>query len=176
MEKDDGERMKRTRLKRKYAGKKKDRLDKEKEGVKDTFNPKSEEVTASSALNMGKDMLAESFDDFEKSAGGSTSKEFEDEHIEAVVVKARSALAEHPMKDVLLKVELWTEPNAGAGLVMLAKAEDVINFAKFHAQDVDSGAIYSLRRSNIRRIISVHPEEPLDLSNPHGMHIWSDKQ
>jgi len=154
--------MKRSRLKRKH-GVKKDRLGKE-------------SVTVTDSLNMGREMLAESFDNFENSAGGSSSKEFDDEHIEAVVVKARSALAEHPRKDVLLKVELWTEPNAGAGLVMLAKAEDVVNFAKFHVQDVDSGTIYSLRRSNIRRIISVHPEEPLDLSNPHGMHIWSDKQ
>jgi len=155
--------MKRTRLKRKSVVRKKERLE-------------HEEVTATDALNVGRDMLADSYDEFEKSAGGGSSKEFEDEHIEAIVVKARSALAEHPKKDVLLKVELWTEPNAGAGLVMLAKAEDVVNFAKFHVQDVDSGTIYSLRRSNIRRVISVHPEEPLDLSNPHGMHIWSDKQ
>jgi hypothetical protein len=168
--------MKRSRLKRKAVANKRDRLTKEKECVSDTFSPKSEEVTATDALNVGRDMLADSFDEFEKSAGGGSSKEFEDEHIESLVVKARNALAEHPNKDVLLKVELWTEPNAGAGLVMLAKADDVINFGKFHVQDVDSGNIYSLRRSNIRRIISVHPEEPLDLSNPHGMHIWSDKQ
>lgn len=155
--------MRRSRLKRKSVANKRDRLDKE-------------EVTASSALSMGRDMLADSYDEFEKSAGGSSSKEFDDEHIEAIVVKARKALADNPRKDVLLKVEVWTEPNAGSGLVMLAKAEDVVNFAKFHVQDVDTGTIYPLRRSNIRRVISVHPEEPLDLTNPNGMHIWSDKQ
>jgi hypothetical protein len=160
--------MKRSRLNRKRAGRKKDRLTKEK------VSPKSETVTATDALNMGKDMLQDSFDEFEKSSGGGSS-EFSDEHVEAIVVKARKALADHPKKDVLIKVEVWSEPSHGAGLVMLAKADDVINFNHFHVQDVDTGNIYPMRRSNIRRIISVHPEEPLDLSNPHGMHIWSDK-
>jgi hypothetical protein len=99
----------------------------------------------------------------------------EEARAKKLVAQANKLMAMHPKEAVWLKVMLREEPDVGAGLDMVVRAEDLAHFNELEAEDLDTGNIYTVRRNNILKIIGIarephastpaFPESPIQMSD-----------
>lgn len=66
-------------------------------------------------------------------------------------------MRQHPAENVLVKVELYDEPEPDAGLSGLVRAEDFLNFEHFELSTPD-GDVYTIPKASVREIVGVMPQ------------------
>lgn len=88
----------------------------------------------------------------------------EQAHSQKLVSQAQKLIVSYPSKDVWLNIILANEPDVGAGINMVVRAEDLVHFNELEAEDVDSGSIYLIKRTDIFKIVgAVKEEKPVKL-------------
>lgn len=66
-------------------------------------------------------------------------------------------MRQHPAENVLIKVELYDEPEPDAGTAGMVRAEDFLNFEHFELSTPD-GDVYTIPKASVREIVGVMPQ------------------